>query len=532
MFVPADRVREAMTTTRPTEDATRRELYDLARQRRIAGRSAMTRDELLDALQPDVREPGGRKSDGREPDGREPDGRDQVGPQPSASRFEAFRDLARDRARGTVVLTPRLLTGNDRRLHVRETLREDHQSRITERCEDTAAKFDKLAGSLYSFFRGTCLLFYRDLAGDDATMPTVLVLGDVHPDNFGVMPSADNVPIFGVNDFDEAYYAPFTWDVKRGAVGFLLAAEEEGGHGPRRCRRIARHFVQGYVDGITEFARDGSEGDHQVRRDNAPALIRALFDDADEDRRSWLAEDYHDEFGRGFRADDELVPISSRREEFQELVDRLVAEQGITVPARAGEMRVKDVAMRKGQGTASLGLARYYVLVEGQRADATDDLVLEFKQARRSALAGLVPPAGYDVDGEGGRIAHAQSAQLVNGDVFYGGIEFEGRSFIAQERSPYRDDIDLDELSKQEWKAYARICGRALAHAHALSDESGHLDHDVEPQIVEAIGPPALFVDDMLRFADEAVDRLRRDHEHFRADHALGAFESVGVAYR
>lgn len=48
------------------------------------------------------------------------------------------------------------------------------------------------------------------MAGDDAWMPTVLTLGDVHPENFGVMPNADNVPIFSVNDFDEAYYAPFT----------------------------------------------------------------------------------------------------------------------------------------------------------------------------------------------------------------------------------------------------------------------------------------------------------------------------------
>ena len=83
-------------------------------------------------------------------------------------------------------------------------------------------------------------------------------------------------------------------------------------------------------------------------------------------------------------------------------------------------MRVKDVAVRRGQGIASLGLARYYVLIEGPRADATDDLIIEFKQARRSALAGLTPPSRYDADGRGERISHAHRVQLVNGDVFYG----------------------------------------------------------------------------------------------------------------
>lgn len=280
-----------------------------------------------------------------------------------ATRFDAFAALARARANGELVMLPRLLTGDDRRLHVRQTLREDHQTRIASSADDAKVKFDELADSLYSFFRGTC------------------------------------VPIFGVNDFDEAYYAPFTWDLKRGAVGFMLAADEEGGHGAKRQRKIARRFVRGYIDGIARYADDPVEREHQVRLDNAPKLVRKLIEDAQQDRTEWLAEDHHDEFGRGFRADDELVPVSGRRDEFQALIDRFVATNDVDVPARAGQMRVKDVAQRKGAGTASLGLTRYYVLIEGPHADGSDDLVIELKQARRSALAGLVPPSEYAFDG-------------------------------------------------------------------------------------------------------------------------------------
>ncbi len=91
-------------------------------------------------------------------------------------------------------------------------------------------KFDELADDFFKFFRGTALLFYRDMVGQDAHMPTVMALGDVHPENFGVMPDENGAPIFGVNDFDEAIYAPFTWDIKRGATGFWIAAREVGGH--------------------------------------------------------------------------------------------------------------------------------------------------------------------------------------------------------------------------------------------------------------------------------------------------------------
>ena len=448
------------------------------------------------------------------------------------SRTEPFRRLAQARADGEMILLPRSLTGHDRRIHVRQTLREDHRHRIASRDEEAAAKFDKLAGSCFSFFRGTSLLFYRDMAGEDAWMPTVLAAGDVHPENFGVMPNVDNVPIFGINDLDEAFYAPFTWDLKRGAVGFMIAAQEKAGYGKSRQRKIARRFVHGYVSAMGSYA-DAEEDVRQLRQDNAPPLVADLIADAASDgRATWLEENYLDEHRRGFRADDRLVPVSSRREEFQNVIDRYVDGNDIEVPERARGMRVKDVAERKGQGTASLGLTRYYVLIEGPTADGTDDIILEMKQARRSALADLAPRSAYAFDGQADRVAHAQRVHLAHGDVFYGHVEHDGVSFLVRERSSFRDDIDLEDLSKKQWKNYAELCGGVLAHAHARSDGAGRVDHDIEPEIVAAIGPPELFVDDIVRFAEEAADRVRRDHEVFVADHEQGAFRRVDVVYR
>ncbi|TIC80226.1 DUF2252 domain-containing protein [Nocardioides sp. GY 10127] len=456
----------------------------------------------------------------------------------TASRVAAFRDLAKARARGEMVFLPRHLVGHERRIHVRQTIREDHETRIAHPNSDAEAKFAKLHDSVFSFFRGTCLLFYRDLAGEDALMPTVLTLGDVHPENFGVMPSADDVPIFGVNDFDEAFYAPFTWDLKRGAVGFMLAAETEGGlERPKQCR-IAEEFVRGYVDAMRRYATDATEQQGQMRQDNAPSLIRHLIEDAlEEGRDAWLARKYHDEQRRGFRSDEEHVPVSSRTAEFQEVLEAFVADNGIELPDRAisgetGGLRVKDVCQRLGQGTASLGLPRYYLLVEGPAADGSDDLVIELKQARRSALAGLAPPSEYVMDGNAERITHAQGVHLVRGDRFYGAVELDGLSFMVRERAPYRDSVDLDDLSKKQWRAYARICGGSLAQSHALSDEAGLLDHDVEPEILAAIGPEELFVSDVVAWAGDALERVKADHAHFRADHELGAFTAVDRVFR
>ncbi len=365
----------------------------------------------------------------------------------------------------------------------------------------------------------------------------MLALGDVHPENFGIMPNVSNVPIFSVNDFDEAYYAPFTWDLKRGATGFMIAAETEGELKRKHRTKVVRHFIKGYIETMQRLARDGTEQEEEMRFDNAPKLIRKLFKEAHEARADWLREDYLDETGRRFRSTDKLVPVSTRRDEFQQITDRLIKSNAIEIPPSARApvgtgMRVKDVAIRRGQGTASLGLDRYYVLIEGPQGDGTDDLIIEYKQARRSALAGLVPPNQHEMDTRAERIIHAQAVHLIRGDRFYGHIEFDGHSYMSRERAPFRDSIDLDDLSKSDWKQYARICGQVLAGVHALSDEAGRVDYDIEPAIIDAFGPSALFTEDMVSFAEEAAERVRRDHDMFREDHARGAFTQLDRVYR
>jgi uncharacterized protein (DUF2252 family) len=452
--------------------------------------------------------------------------------QKAADRVDAFGDLSERIADGAIAIPPLFLSGQARREHVRSTLREDHARRIADREPGAAEKFDTLAEDYFKFFRGTALLFYRDMVGEDGNMPTVLALGDVHPENFGVMPDAHGAPIFGVNDFDEASYAPFTWDIKRGAVGFWVAAKTAGGLDRKKRKKIIAKFVKGYIKAIKGYAKHADEKGDGFRKDNSPKVIQRLFEEAEQRRKEWLWEDYLEESGRNFRSTDELQPLSGEKEKFQEAIHELAESKGIDVPERAGELKVKDVCVRHGQGTASLGLPRYYVLIEGPSKDATDDIIIEFKRARRSALTGLTPPSDFGAGGKADRIEHGQSVQLAHGDVFYGSVQIDDKSFMSRERAPFRDDIDLEELSFKTWKKYASACGAALAQAHARSDDLGEIDYDVEPAIVQAASPKALFVADITRFAEEAADRLKRDHKMFRQDHENGAFENINMSYR
>jgi len=444
-------------------------------------------------------------------------------PQPlDVDHTAGFERFARRQAGGEVFDAPERLPPEQRRLHIRRTLREDHRFRIHNRPEGAQAKFDKLAKSVFSFFRGTALLYYRDQAGTDTDLPMVLTIGDIHPENFGVMPNADRVPFFGVNDFDEAHVAPFSWDVKRGAAGFFVAGRENG-FSKKQCRKVVRAFVRGYLDELALYARSDREKTHQFRIDNSPTMIRELLEGAMQSREAFLDDLIDLDKGR-FIPTDEVIPRSSEVDRFQAVIDRYVKTSGIDTAGRAGHFRVKDVALKTGSGTASLGLDRWFILIDGGTDDHHDDIVLEAKQARRSALHGLVPGVEPGPGAEAARIVQSQKVHLVAGDPYYGHTEIDGRSFMVRERSPYKDDIDPDDLDSSEMKTYAGICGRALAQPHARSDaDTGIMEGDAERRILDAI-VPELFVADVVRFAEVTAKRIKRDHALFREEHALGAF--------
>lgn len=446
---------------------------------------------------------------------------------PDLDRTAAFRTFAQARAAGEVSMLPLALPPEERRLYVRRTLREDHQFRIRNRPEGAQAKFDKLAKSLFVFFRGTALLYYRDYAGTDRALPTVFTIGDVHPENFGVMPNEDGAPIFGVNDFDEAYMAPFSYDVKRGALGFYLVAWEMELAKKQRQKTVAA-FVQGYLDGLMAFAKDDREKWHEFRLDNSPGMIRDLLKAAQKPRATFLQK-WIDLDNERFVSSEEIVPHSKQIAAFQKVVNTYRKENQIQVHGTAKDFfTVKDVAIKKGSGTASLGLDRYFVLIEGPSADPGDDVILECKQARRSALYGLTPTSGDGEDrtemGDAERIVQSQTVHLVGGDPYYGRATIDDQNFLVRERSPYKDEIDVDDLDADELVEYAHICGQVLSQTHARSDQdTGIMEGNAEERILATIDPQ-IFCADVGRFAHTAAKRLKQDFKAFKADHALGIF--------
>ena len=92
---------------------------------------------------------------------------------------------------------------------------------------------------------------------------------------------------------------------------------------------------------MSGYATDATEQQDQMRRDNAPKLIRQAPSRARwRTGPPWLARKYHDEYRSGFVADEEHVPVTSRSPRTsRRSLDRLREDNDIYRAPRAADAR-------------------------------------------------------------------------------------------------------------------------------------------------------------------------------------------------
>ena len=114
-------------------------------------------------------------------------------------------------------------------------------------------KHRKMAAGPLPFLRAT---FYRWIECWPETCPrlaerdedVLLVVGDLHVENFGVWLDSRQRLVWGVNDFDEACELPFTSDLVRLATSALLAAQAADVQ--VSAGRICELLIEGYRAGL------------------------------------------------------------------------------------------------------------------------------------------------------------------------------------------------------------------------------------------------------------------------------------------
>ncbi|MFH9073367.1 DUF2252 domain-containing protein [Streptomyces alboflavus] len=394
-------------------------------------------------------------------------------------------------------------------------------------------KFRKMAASAFAFYRGTACLFYHDLGRDQHAGPyvddrtgRVWIHGDLHAENFGTYMDSQGRLIFNVNDFDEAYVGPFTWDLKRLAaslalIGYTKALSDE------QITSLVRTYAAAYrervhdlatgakSDEVPPFTLDTAQGPLLDALRAARSLTRfELLDSMTEIR----------DFERRFAPGGGSIELdAATRYKVLAAFDGYLETLPESSLARPDSYRVKDVVGRRGIGIGSAGLPSYNILLEGNSDALENDVVIYLKQAQTPAVSRhITDPAvrGY-FQHEGHRTVISQRALQAHADPWLGWTELDGAGQLVAEVSPYAVDLDWSDIDDlDEISSVVADLGRATATMHAAADdESGHSElvpFSTERAIDAAIAADeGGFGDLLVDFAHEYGARARADHQIF-----------------
>ncbi|MGW7417426.1 DUF2252 domain-containing protein [Streptomyces sp. NPDC054863] len=393
-------------------------------------------------------------------------------------------------------------------------------------------KFRKMAASAFAFYRGTAGLFYADQEREQNAGPyldertsRVWIHGDLHAENFGTYMDAEGRLIFNVNDFDEAYVGPFTWDLKRFAASIALIGYQKA-LGDEQIGDLVRVYAAAYRERIHQLAT-GAKNDEvpPFTLDTAQGPLLDALRDARALTRFGLLDSMTEirDFERRFAAGGGSIDLdAATRYKVLAAFDGYLETLPESSLTRPDSYRVKDVVGRRGIGIGSAGLPSYNILLEGNSDALENDVIIYMKQGQTPAVSRHITDAAVRdyFQHEGHRTVISQRALQVNADPWLGWTELDGQGQLVAEVSPYAVDIDWSDIDEpDEIAAVVADLGRATATMHsAADDESGHslVPFSTERAIDAAIAADEDgFADLLVDFAHSYGARARADHQIF-----------------
>ena len=393
-------------------------------------------------------------------------------------------------------------------------------------------KFRKMAASPFAFYRGSAALFYADVIGEFADdrflnerTSRVWIHGDLHAENFGTYMNGSGQLVFNVNDFDEAYVGPFSWDLKRFSASVALLGYSKA-LSDRAIGELVGRFATAYLTELRAIAAGGDDAIGSITLDNADGVLLRVLQQARLNTRVDLltAQTTIDAYERRFAVTDGVFEIDAATraeviEAFHPYLETLPKE---TAGHRPVAVQIKDVVLRKGVGIGSAGLPSYNLLLEGHTQALENDVVIYMKQAQSPAVARYIDDErvrGY-FRHQGHRTVESQRALQAHADPWLGFTELGGAGQLVAEVSPYAADLDWADVNEpEELAGVLGDLGRAVARMHSVADdESSHdlVDFSTEEAIVAVVADDdAGFVAHLVDFAHAYGARARRDHQTF-----------------
>lgn len=370
-----------------------------------------------------------------------------------------------------------------------------------------STKFDKMRLSPFRFFRGSAALMYQDLADNTLVLPEPLtelpltyIMGDCHTGNFGFHSeegSHGDSLIFEPNDFDDACVGHAVWDLFRYLVSLPLT-QLEGARLQESASDIKdkskplvskEQVSQAQFDFVNHYLRACQQSlDYQV--DSNTGLLS--FDDNHILHKRWQKGLQRMAGGAAFTIKSTLakeIDLSQKPLRFREdklkfkRLDPDVEENLIHHFAPYVDDAILDCVERVDQGTGSLHLNRYYLLVGPAQQKPTKDIlplchIVEIKQQQlASPLAFFSDLSPINRLDPAHLTVNSQRKMQRRPDLILDNALWQGAHWLVRSRHHARVGIDPEDITigkraakKSGFSQYAQACGEALALSHMRAD--------------------------------------------------------------
>lgn len=383
--------------------------------------------------------------------------------------------------------------------------------------EMTQLKYEAMAENPFRFFRGTCHLFYEDLAAAEPLplSPLAWISGDLHIENYGSYKGDNKLVYFDLNDFDEAVLAPASYEVVRMVTSIFIAFDTLEFE-PQKAVKMAQLYLKTYSATLAK----GKAISIEPR--TAKGIVCHFLKSAEKNSSKQLLK-------KRTVSKKKSIMLSLEDERHFKLNRQLRHELKIHVNewiknSSDGPYNYQTLsAVFRLAGTGSVGLKRYLFLLKSTNTK-NKYLLLDMKQARPSAVLPYISVQQLHWLNEADRVISIQQRMQNVPAALLSTTEFRGDAYIIQELQPAKDTIRF-KLIKDYRDMYQVIDDMAALTASAQLRSSGMQGSGTVDELM-AFGLDSGWQDKVIAYAANYANTVKKYYQQYLKDYKSGKYQA------
>lgn len=377
--------------------------------------------------------------------------------------------------------------------------------------EILALKYKTIADNEFSFYRGTCHLFYEDLPKDSAfnKAPNTWICGDLHLENFGCYKGSNRLTYFDLSDCDEAVLAPCTWEITRFLVSVIVGAKSIKLN-QNQALTLCDTFLDSYINALKKGEA------YCIERATAIGMIEQLMISLEKRSRAAFINS-RTTIKKGKR---KLKLDNGRALAVSEVTSQKITSFMYDFAQNRENpefFKVLDVA-RRIAGTSSLGMERYAILVEGNAKKAKgNNYLLDLKLCSISAAQPYLNEVKQPHwNSEAERVVSIQHRLQAVSPAFLSAVKIDDKSYVLKELLPTQDRLSLIQ-AKGKIKPLQDVIkhmGEIVAWAELRT--SGSQDSAIVNDLTEFAAEQYKWRKDLMEYVKKYAAQVTQDWQQYR----------------